>query len=262
MARPPSSCARGWLNRPTTGRPGAVAHDEGASRGSTTHRPHRHRRHRGLGPRPEPWHQGRQSGPAAPRARRGRGAHTGRAAGFPGRAGRAGPSRVDGSPRGSPGDGSGLRSDAPDGRQEHRTAPARTAERRLQEEAHPRRQAARPQTTPRLEAWGLTRPGCRIPRSSCSWGRLVPESPPGTVALPGRRGRLFRRPARCGRRWTARPRGQSAGAACAPDRRAGTGAEQRDRYVALADLGVDTVFVGVVDLEGPGDVSRLAPMTA
>lgn len=35
-----------------------------------------------------------------------------------------------------------------------------------------------------------------------------------------------------------------------------------DRFGALADLGGDTVIVGVADLEGPEDVSRLDPMTA
>jgi alkanesulfonate monooxygenase SsuD/methylene tetrahydromethanopterin reductase-like flavin-dependent oxidoreductase (luciferase family) len=41
---------------------------------------------------------------------------------------------------------------------------------------------------------------------------------------------------------------------------AGTAAEQRDRYGALADRGVDTVFLAVADLEGPDDVERLAPL--
>jgi alkanesulfonate monooxygenase SsuD/methylene tetrahydromethanopterin reductase-like flavin-dependent oxidoreductase (luciferase family)/predicted kinase len=41
---------------------------------------------------------------------------------------------------------------------------------------------------------------------------------------------------------------------------AGTPAEQRDRYGALADRGVDTVFLALGDLEGPDDVERLAPL--
>jgi alkanesulfonate monooxygenase SsuD/methylene tetrahydromethanopterin reductase-like flavin-dependent oxidoreductase (luciferase family) len=43
---------------------------------------------------------------------------------------------------------------------------------------------------------------------------------------------------------------------------AGTPAEQRDRYAALVDRGVDTVFLGVGDLDGPDDVERLAPLLA
>jgi alkanesulfonate monooxygenase SsuD/methylene tetrahydromethanopterin reductase-like flavin-dependent oxidoreductase (luciferase family) len=39
---------------------------------------------------------------------------------------------------------------------------------------------------------------------------------------------------------------------------AGTVADQRDRYGALADLGVDTVFVSLGDLDGPEDVERIA----
>jgi hypothetical protein len=37
-----------------------------------------------------------------------------------------------------------------------------------------------------------------------------------------------------------------------------TPTEQRDRYGALADRGVDTVFVAVADLEATDDVERLA----
>ena len=43
---------------------------------------------------------------------------------------------------------------------------------------------------------------------------------------------------------------------------AGTPAEQRDRYGALADRGVDTVFLGLADLDGPEDVERVAPLLA
>jgi alkanesulfonate monooxygenase SsuD/methylene tetrahydromethanopterin reductase-like flavin-dependent oxidoreductase (luciferase family)/predicted kinase len=39
---------------------------------------------------------------------------------------------------------------------------------------------------------------------------------------------------------------------------AGTPADQRDRYGALADRGVDTVFVSLGDLDGPEDVERIA----
>jgi alkanesulfonate monooxygenase SsuD/methylene tetrahydromethanopterin reductase-like flavin-dependent oxidoreductase (luciferase family)/predicted kinase len=41
---------------------------------------------------------------------------------------------------------------------------------------------------------------------------------------------------------------------------AGTAADQRDRWGGLAELGVDTVFVGIADLDGAGDVDRLAPL--
>ena len=41
---------------------------------------------------------------------------------------------------------------------------------------------------------------------------------------------------------------------------AGTAAEHRDRYGALADRGVDTVFLAIGDLDGPEDVARLAPL--
>ena len=41
---------------------------------------------------------------------------------------------------------------------------------------------------------------------------------------------------------------------------AGTPAEQRTRYGALADRGVDTVFLAVGDLDGADDVERLAPL--
>jgi alkanesulfonate monooxygenase SsuD/methylene tetrahydromethanopterin reductase-like flavin-dependent oxidoreductase (luciferase family) len=41
---------------------------------------------------------------------------------------------------------------------------------------------------------------------------------------------------------------------------AGTPAEQRERYGALADRGVDTVFLALGDLDGPDDVERIAPL--
>jgi alkanesulfonate monooxygenase SsuD/methylene tetrahydromethanopterin reductase-like flavin-dependent oxidoreductase (luciferase family)/predicted kinase len=43
---------------------------------------------------------------------------------------------------------------------------------------------------------------------------------------------------------------------------AGTPAGQRDRYGALADRGVDTVFLALADLDGPDDVDRLSPVLA
>jgi alkanesulfonate monooxygenase SsuD/methylene tetrahydromethanopterin reductase-like flavin-dependent oxidoreductase (luciferase family) len=57
-----------------------------------------------------------------------------------------------------------------------------------------------------------------------------------------------------------RLRGPTRAAAYAERTYAGTPAEQRDRYGALADRGVDTVFLAVADLEGPDDVERLAPL--
>ena len=64
-----------------------------------------------------------------------------------------------------------------------------------------------------------------------------------------------------------RPRGRLGAGRAAPRpdrgrgvRRAhacGTAADQRDRWGGLAELGVDTVFLGVADLEGPEDVERL-----
>ena len=59
-----------------------------------------------------------------------------------------------------------------------------------------------------------------------------------------------------------RLRGRTPAAAYAERTHAGTGAQQRDRYGALADAGVDTVFVGLADLEGPEDLHRLAPVLA
>ena len=55
-----------------------------------------------------------------------------------------------------------------------------------------------------------------------------------------------------------RLRGRTAAAAYAERTHAGTAADQRDRWGGLAELGVDTVFLGVADLEGPEDVERIA----
>ena len=57
-----------------------------------------------------------------------------------------------------------------------------------------------------------------------------------------------------------RLRGRTAAAAYARRTHAGTAADQRDRWGALAELGIDTVFVGIADLGGAGDVERLAPL--
>jgi alkanesulfonate monooxygenase SsuD/methylene tetrahydromethanopterin reductase-like flavin-dependent oxidoreductase (luciferase family)/predicted kinase len=57
-----------------------------------------------------------------------------------------------------------------------------------------------------------------------------------------------------------RLRGRADAAAYARRTNAGTAADQRDRYGALADRGVDTVFVAVGDLESADDVARLAPL--
>jgi alkanesulfonate monooxygenase SsuD/methylene tetrahydromethanopterin reductase-like flavin-dependent oxidoreductase (luciferase family)/predicted kinase len=59
-----------------------------------------------------------------------------------------------------------------------------------------------------------------------------------------------------------RLRGRTAAAAYARRTHAGPAADQRDRWGGLAELGVDTVFLGVADLEGPDDVERLAPLLA
>ena len=55
-----------------------------------------------------------------------------------------------------------------------------------------------------------------------------------------------------------RLRGRTAAAAYAERTHAGTAADQRERWGGLAELGVDTVFLGVADLEGPEDVERIA----
>jgi alkanesulfonate monooxygenase SsuD/methylene tetrahydromethanopterin reductase-like flavin-dependent oxidoreductase (luciferase family)/predicted kinase len=57
-----------------------------------------------------------------------------------------------------------------------------------------------------------------------------------------------------------RLRGRTAAAAYAERTHAGTAAQQRDRYGALADAGVDTVFVALADLEAAEDVQRLEPL--
>jgi alkanesulfonate monooxygenase SsuD/methylene tetrahydromethanopterin reductase-like flavin-dependent oxidoreductase (luciferase family) len=64
--------------------------------------------------------------------------------------------------------------------------------------------------------------------------------------------------------WTRveRLRGTTRASAYAARTNAGTPAEQRDRYGALADRGVDTVFLAVGDLDGPDELDRLAPLTA
>ncbi|GAB3263025.1 LLM class flavin-dependent oxidoreductase [Nocardioides dilutus] len=59
-----------------------------------------------------------------------------------------------------------------------------------------------------------------------------------------------------------RLRGRTPAAAYAARTHAGTGAQQRDRYGALAEAGVDTVFVALADLESPEDLARLAPVLA
>jgi len=58
-----------------------------------------------------------------------------------------------------------------------------------------------------------------------------------------------------------RLRGNARAAAYAERTHAGTPAQQRDRYGALADAGVDTVFVALADLDGPDDLERLALLT-
>ncbi len=55
-----------------------------------------------------------------------------------------------------------------------------------------------------------------------------------------------------------RLRGRTPAAAYAKRTHAGTAADQRDRWGGLADLGVDTVFLGLADLEGPDDFQRVA----
>jgi alkanesulfonate monooxygenase SsuD/methylene tetrahydromethanopterin reductase-like flavin-dependent oxidoreductase (luciferase family)/predicted kinase len=57
-----------------------------------------------------------------------------------------------------------------------------------------------------------------------------------------------------------RLRGRTPAAAYAERTHAGTTAEQRSRWGGLAELGVDTVFLGVADLEGAEDVERLVPL--
>jgi alkanesulfonate monooxygenase SsuD/methylene tetrahydromethanopterin reductase-like flavin-dependent oxidoreductase (luciferase family)/predicted kinase len=59
-----------------------------------------------------------------------------------------------------------------------------------------------------------------------------------------------------------RLRGRTAAPTYAQRTHAGTAADQRDRWGGLAELGVDTVFLGLADLEGPDDFERLAPLLA
>jgi alkanesulfonate monooxygenase SsuD/methylene tetrahydromethanopterin reductase-like flavin-dependent oxidoreductase (luciferase family)/predicted kinase len=59
-----------------------------------------------------------------------------------------------------------------------------------------------------------------------------------------------------------RLRGNTKAASYAERTHAGTAAQQRDRYGELADLGVDTVFVALADLDRPEDLTRLAPLLA
>jgi alkanesulfonate monooxygenase SsuD/methylene tetrahydromethanopterin reductase-like flavin-dependent oxidoreductase (luciferase family) len=55
-----------------------------------------------------------------------------------------------------------------------------------------------------------------------------------------------------------RLRGRTAAAAYAQRTHAGQVADHRDRWGELAALGVDTMFVGIADLGGAGDVERIA----
>lgn len=57
-----------------------------------------------------------------------------------------------------------------------------------------------------------------------------------------------------------RLRGRAAAAAYASRTHAGTPADQRTRWGALADRGVDAVFVALADLESAEDLERLAPL--
>ncbi len=59
-----------------------------------------------------------------------------------------------------------------------------------------------------------------------------------------------------------RLRGRTPAAAFARRTHAGTVPEQRDRYAALAERGVSTVFVSLPDLAGAGDVAALAGLNA
>jgi hypothetical protein len=59
-----------------------------------------------------------------------------------------------------------------------------------------------------------------------------------------------------------RLRGRTAAVAYARQHCAGTAGEHITRYGALADLGVDTVFVALPDLTGPDEVERFAPVPA
>jgi alkanesulfonate monooxygenase SsuD/methylene tetrahydromethanopterin reductase-like flavin-dependent oxidoreductase (luciferase family) len=57
-----------------------------------------------------------------------------------------------------------------------------------------------------------------------------------------------------------RLRGTTKASTYAERTHAGTPSQQRDRYGALADRGVDTVFVAIADLEGADDLERVAPI--
>ena len=59
-----------------------------------------------------------------------------------------------------------------------------------------------------------------------------------------------------------RLRGRTPAAAFARRTHAGTVAQHRERYAALADLGVSTVFVGVRGLGSPDEVLDLAELAA
>ena len=59
-----------------------------------------------------------------------------------------------------------------------------------------------------------------------------------------------------------RLRGRTAAAVYAQAHHAGTAAQHRDRYRALADQGVSRVFVALGDLESADDVLRLAPLVS
>ena len=56
-----------------------------------------------------------------------------------------------------------------------------------------------------------------------------------------------------------RLRGRTAAATYAARHHAGPAADHRDRYAALAESGVSTVFLGLPDLAGADDVERLGP---
>jgi alkanesulfonate monooxygenase SsuD/methylene tetrahydromethanopterin reductase-like flavin-dependent oxidoreductase (luciferase family) len=57
-----------------------------------------------------------------------------------------------------------------------------------------------------------------------------------------------------------RLRGRTTAAAYAGRTHAGTAAAQRDRWGRLAGLGVDTVFLGLADLAGAGDLERVVAL--
>jgi len=57
-----------------------------------------------------------------------------------------------------------------------------------------------------------------------------------------------------------RLRGGTKASSYAERTHAGTATQQRDRYGALAERGVDTVFVAIADLESADDVDRIAPI--